>query len=215
MSLVYQLIIIITLFLLFAVPHSILAAFDVKKRLTEQIGDKIAFYRLFYNVSSILLFVSIYYLSPKPQLKIYDLQFPFDIIIFAIQFLGIVGLFWAGSYVDMKEFLGIKQVIRYFRGEYKIQDLDEHHNLIVAGPFKMSRHPIYFFSIIILGFRPAMDLFDMVFFICLALYFYIGSLYEEKSLEKRYGIQYADYKQRVPRILPNPSLLFKKIEISK
>jgi len=214
MNLAYQVMLIIFLFLLFAVPHSLLAAFDVKKRLTERIGDKIAFYRLFYNISSIILFIAVYYLFPKPSILIYDLQFPYDILIFAVQFLGVIGFFWAGSYVDLKEFLGVKQVIRYYKGEYKTEDLDEYHKLILEGPFKMSRHPIYFFSIIILGFRPAMDLFYLMFFICLTIYFYVGSIYEEKSLVKRYGTNYLQYREDVPRIIPNPLLLFKETENS-
>jgi protein-S-isoprenylcysteine O-methyltransferase Ste14 len=213
MSVVLDVFAIILLFLLFAVPHSILAAFDLKKRITEKVGAKIAFYRIFYNLSAFLVFVAIYYLAPKPQIIIYDLQFPYDIVIFSVQFLGIVGFFWAGSYIDLKEFIGIKQIFRYYKGNYRIADLDEYHRLQVRGPFKISRHPIYFFSIVILGFRPAMDLFYLIFFVCMALYFYIGSFYEEKSLVKRYGEEYVEYQKKVPRLIPNPVLLFKNEKI--
>lgn len=204
MSLFFDIFLIVFLFFLFASSHSILAAFNVKKRITEKVGDKIAFYRLFYNISSLLIFVSIYFLSPKPNVVIYDLQFPYDLLIFGVQVFGIMGLFWAGSYINMKEFLGITQIKRYLEGNYKVSDLDEYHELIITGPFKYSRHPIYFFSIVILGFRSTMDLFYLVFFICMLLYFYVGSVYEEKSLEKRYGSSYADYKNKVPRLIPKP-----------
>ena len=204
MSLIFDIFIIVFLFFLFASSHSVLAAFDVKKRITEKVGDKIAFYRLFFNISSIFIFIAIYFLSPKPNVKIYDLQFPYDLIIFGIQVLGVIGLFWAGLYINLKEFLGITQVRRYFEGTYQKTDLDEYHELVIAGPFKYSRHPIYFFTIIILGFRSTMDLFYLVFLICMLLYFYIGSIYEEKSLEKRYGVRYAEYKNNVPRLFPNP-----------
>ncbi len=196
--------IIIILFFLFAYSHSILASFDVKKRITEKIGTKIAFYRLFYNISSLIIFVTIYYISPKPEALIYDLQFPYDLIILVFQFFGIVGFFWSGSYINLKEFLGISQVKRYFQNNYNLEDLDETHELVVSGPFKYSRHPIYFFSIIVLAFRSTMDLFYLVFFICIVAYFYVGSIYEEKSLEKRYGDKYKSYKAKVPRIIPNP-----------
>jgi methanethiol S-methyltransferase len=215
MILVYDVIRIVILFFLFASSHSVLAAFNVKKRIAENIGNKIAFYRLFYNVSSLLIFVAVYYLSPKPNVLIYDLQFPYDLVIFAVQIMGIVGLFWAGSYINLKEFLGITQIQRYFEGTYRIEDLDEYHELVIEGPFKLSRHPIYLFSIIILGFRPAMDLFYMVFFICMFLYFYIGSRYEEESLEKRYGYLYLNYKKNVPRLIPNPFLIIKLNEDNK
>ena len=204
MSYVLDSVIIVLLFFLFASSHSILAAFEVKKRITDKVGDKIAFYRLFFNVSSLLIFIAIYFISPKPNIKIYDLQFPYDLIIFGIQVLGVIGLFWAGSYINLKEFLGITQMLRYFEGTYNVSDLDEYHELVVVGPFKFSRHPIYFFSIIILGFRSTMDLFYLVFFLCMLIYFYVGSIYEERSLEKRYGLKYSEYKNRVPRLIPNP-----------
>jgi len=42
------------------------------------------------------------------------------------------------------------------------------------------------------------------------IYFYIGSMYEEKSLEKRYGSLYSDYKSKVSRLIPN---LFTSLKI--
>jgi protein-S-isoprenylcysteine O-methyltransferase Ste14 len=202
MQFVLDIIIIVLLFSIFAISHSILAAFDVKQKITEKIGSMVAFYRLFYNATSILFFTTIYYVSPKPSLLIYDLQFPFDLIIFGVQILGVVGFFWSASYIDLSEFLGISQIRRYLNNSYSLTDLDEHHVLILSGPFKYSRHPIYFFSIIILGFRSTMDLFYLIFFICMALYFFIGSVFEEKSLVKRFGKPYSNYKNNVPRIIP-------------
>lgn len=209
MSLVFDILIIVILFFLFASSHSLLAAFDVKERLTEKIGTKIAFYRIFYNVSSLIIFIAVYYLSPKPNLVIYDLQFPYDIIIFIIQVFGIIGLIWSILHINGKEFLGLTQIKRYFEGNYRLDDLDEYHELVVKGPFKYSRHPIYFFTIVLLGFRSTMDLFYLVFFLCMLTYFYIGSMYEEKSLAKRYGKKYLDYKKKVPRLIPNPFLKLK------
>jgi protein-S-isoprenylcysteine O-methyltransferase Ste14 len=206
MNYFFDVLVIIFLFFLFASSHSLLAAFDVKKRLLEKIGTKIAFYRMFYNVSSLIIFITVYYLSPKPNVVIYDLQFPYDMIIFTIQVFGIIGLIWSVLHINGKEFLGLTQIKRYFEGNYRLDDLDEYHELVVKGPFKYSRHPIYFFSIIVLGFRPTMDLFYLVFFLCMLLYFYIGSMYEEKSLEKRYGNKYLLYKTKVPRLIPNPFL---------
>lgn len=204
MSLFFDVLIIVLLFSIFAISHSFLAYFDVKKKITERVGEKIAFYRLFYNISSIIIFIAIYALSPKPNLLIYDLPFPYDIIIFGIQVLGIIGFFWASSFIDLKEFLGLTQIKRYYEGKYKLDELDEHQTFIIAGPFKFVRHPIYFFSIIILGFRPTMDLFYLTFFICAVIYFYIGSIYEEKNLVKRFGTDYLVYKTKVPRLIPNP-----------
>ena len=211
MTIFFDVLIIIFLFSLFAISHSVMAAFNVKEKITKQVGNKIAFYRLFFNVSSILIFITIYGLSPKPNVIIYDLQFPYDIIIFVIQVIGLIGFVWVTFFIDVKEFLGITQIQRYLNGTYSLEDLDEKQELHIQGPFKYSRHPVYFYSIIFLGFRPTMDLFYFVFFICMVIYFYVGSIFEERNLEKKFGELYTEYKKNVPRLIPNPFRKYRAI----
>lgn len=193
---------IVFLFLLFAASHTWLASLKIKKTFADRIGDKIAFYRLFYNASSLLFFTFFYFISPKPDIIVYDLHYPFDIVTFAFQVLAFVGLGWAASQTDLKEFVGISQVIRYLKGEYTITDLDEKQVFRKTGAFKLVRHPIYLFSILFLGFRPTMDLFYLVMFICIVVYFYIGSVYEEKKLIEIFGDEYRNYQKSVPRLIP-------------
>lgn len=193
---------IIILFSLFAISHSWLASRKLKKKLAEKIGNKIAFYRIFYNVSSVFFFIAFYELSPKPDLIIYELQPPFDLIIFTFQILSLFGLIISASKIDIKEFLGINQIERFFDNNYQIDDLDEKHVLKIEGTFKLVRHPIYMFSILFLGLRAQMSLFYLVMFISVIIYFYIGSILEEKKLLEIFGEEYRQYQKRVPRIFP-------------
>ena len=202
MSLLLDVSVILILFSLFAISHSILASSKIKRNLVESIGEKIAFYRLFYNLSSLLIFLFIYELSPKPDFLIYDLKFPFDIIIFVLQIIAAIGFLWAVSLINLREFLGISQIQRYLKHEYKIAELDEHMELVFKGPFKYSRHPVYLFSILFLGLRPTMDLFYFIFYLVIVLYFIIGSYFEERKLVERFGQIYIDYQKEVPRIIP-------------
>lgn len=194
--------IIVCLFLLFGVSHTILASNKLKENLVNVIGDKIAFYRLFYNISSLIILVALYEIAPKPNLIIYDLQYPLDIIVFSLQVISIIGFFWASKGIGIMEFLGINQIFRYFDKSYNTNDLDEKSFLKLDGAYKYSRHPIYLFSILFLGFRPTMDLFYLILFISITLYFYIGSFYEEKKLVEKYGVEYKEYQKKVPRIFP-------------
>lgn len=200
---------IVLLFSLFGLSHSFLASFEFKKKLANKIGNKIAFYRLFYNFTSTMLFLFIYFVAPKPNQIIYDLNYPFDIIIFALQVCSLIGLIWATRKIDLQEFIGISQIKRYFEGTYLLDDLDEKQTLKINGAFKLVRHPIYMFSILFLGLRPEMNLSYLTMFICLTLYFYIGSIYEEKKLIKTFGEKYIDYQKSVPRIFP---IKFKRIK---
>jgi protein-S-isoprenylcysteine O-methyltransferase Ste14 len=194
--------IIILLFAFFALSHSLLASNTFKKKLSEKLAGKIAFYRLFYNLASLIIFAAVYSLAPKPNVILYDLQFPFDIITFALQVLSLIGLFWSAKHLNLKEFIGIAQIERYLNGTYQINDLDAKILFNANGANKYVRHPVYFFSILFLGFRPTMSLFYLIMFICLVFYFYAGSIFEERKLVELFGDEYKKYQKDVPRLLP-------------
>ncbi|MFA7228934.1 MAG: isoprenylcysteine carboxylmethyltransferase family protein [Melioribacteraceae bacterium] len=198
----FDVLIIILLFAAFSVSHTWLASIKLKESLALKLGNKIAFYRLFYNVSSIVIFYAFYAIAPKPDMIVYDLHFPFDIITFALQVLSLAGLIWAARSVSLKEFSGIAQIERYLKGTYNTGDLDEKLVLKIEGAFKFVRHPIYLFSILFLGLRPAMNLFYLIMFICIVIYFYIGSFYEERKLVRFFGDEYREYQKKTPRIFP-------------
>lgn len=201
MNLVIDVLIIIFLIAVFGYIHSLLASLKVKLWIKKNFGDLIAFYRLLYNIFGLLSLYLIYLFSPKPHLTIYDLPNPYDLIILIPQFLSIAGVFWAFNYICFREFLGIDQIKRYFEKKYSTE-LDEDYTLRIEGPYRYMRHPVYFFSITFLLFRPTMDLFYLTFFICIVVYFYVGSYYEEKKLVRQFGDVYEEYRKEVPRIFP-------------
>ncbi|MFC2134589.1 methyltransferase family protein [Bacteroidota bacterium] len=199
---IFEVCLIILLFLIFGFSHTILASNKVKLRIVEQIGSQIAYYRLFYNIISLLMFFVILQIAPRPDVIIYDLQYPFDLMMVGIQVLSLFGLVWSVRGIDMKEFTGLSQVVRYQKGNYNIKDLDEKILLHVKGAFQYTRHPVYFFCIIFFGFRPTMDLFYLIMFLFMVAYFYIGSYYEERKLVEKFGDKYRNYQSEVPRIIP-------------
>ena len=192
---------IITLFALYSFVHTLLASKRIKMLFKKTFGELIAFYRLLYNVFALGTLYLIYEYSPKPNVVIYDLPNPYDLIALIPQFLALAGLFWAFKYICFKEFVGLDQIKRFFEKNYT-SELDEELTLLIKGPYRYSRHPVYFFSIIFLLFRPTMDLFYLTFFICIVAYFYIGSYYEEKKLTEHFGNFYLAYRKSVPRIFP-------------
>lgn len=202
MIIFFDILFIIILFSLFGILHSLTANKKLKLLIAEKLPELLPFYRLFYNFLSVIIFIVIIGLAPKPNIKLYDLSFPFDIIFVIIQIFSLIGLFWTFRYVNLREFLGITQVLRYLKKEYDNTKLDEESNLIIEGPFKLVRHPSYFFSIMILLFRPNVDLFYLISFICILAYFWIGSYFEEEKLIDRFGNEYINYRKKVPRLFP-------------
>ena len=205
MPYIIDVLIISILFAIFAAVHSLLASHKIKESIRKSFGDLIAFYRLGYNLFAIVSLFFIYELSPKPNVIIYDLPKPYDLIILVPQFVALIGLIWSFKYICIKEFLGFSQVERYMMKKYT-SELDEDLTLTIDGPFKYSRHPIYFFSIIFLLFRPTMDLFYLTFFLLMVAYFYIGAYFEEKKLVRVFGNVYKSYQKSVPQIFPSVPL---------
>jgi len=201
MHLVLDVTIIVLLFALYGYIHSLLASEKIKIRFKKIFGELIAFYRLLYNLFGLVALYLIYEFSPKPYIIIYDLPNPYDLVVLITQFLSLVGVFWTFKYICFKEFLGLDQIKRFFEKRYTTE-LDEEFTLHIEGTYRYSRHPVYFFSIIFLLFRPVMDLFYLTFFICIVAYFYIGSYYEEKKLVRQFGKIYENYRSEVPRIFP-------------
>ena len=201
MEIAFDVAIIILLFGIFGYIHSLLASEKVKIQFKKMFGELIAFYRILYNIFTVISLYIIYLVSPTPHLVIYDLQYPYDLIILIPQFLSLVAIIWVFKYICFKEFLGLDQIIRFIEKRYTTE-LGEEYTLRIEGPYRYSRHPIYFFSITFLLFRSTMDLFYLTFFICMVAYFYIGSYYEEKKLVRQFGEVYNSYKKEVPRIIP-------------
>ncbi|MDR3628249.1 MAG: hypothetical protein P4L45_15505 [Ignavibacteriaceae bacterium] len=193
---------IIILFALFGFLHTFLASGKVKGILIEKYESLIAFYRLFYVLSSLVLLYLVYQSMPKPSLIIYDLPRPFDLIILIPQFLSLAGIVWTFKYFSLQEFLGTEQIFRWFRKEYNISELDERLTLKIEGPYKFCRHPLYLFTILFLCFRPEMDLFYLTSLLCIIAYFYVGSIFEERKLADRFGRNYIDNQKSIPRIFP-------------
>lgn len=199
---VLDVLIILLLFLSFGAVHTYLASNKTKEIFIYHFKELLPFYRLAYNVISIASLVIIYQFAPRPDIIIYDLPEPFDLIILFPQLIGLTGFIWTLKYFSSKEFLGIGQLLRWYRKEYDYNDLDEKLTLRIEGSYRYSRHPLYFFSIVFLMFRPVMDLFYITALISIILYFYIGSFYEEKKLLGVFGNVYKEYQMKVPRIFP-------------
>lgn len=201
--------IILFSFTVFALIHSLTATNKVKKFLTERYGKLIAFYRMAYVFFSLITFYILYNEIPHPILTIYDLPYPFDFIVLIPQFLSLIGILWTLKYFDIREFLGINQIFRWFNKEYNVNELDEKMTFNFNGPYKICRHPLYLFSIIFLICRAEMDLFYLTLLISIIVYFYIGSFFEEKRLVEKFGDEYLKYQDSVPRILPIGYLITK------
>lgn len=79
-------------------------------------------------------------------------------------------------------------------------DIKRQNKLIVTGPFKFSRNPIYLGLILtFLGYSLALRSIMVILILFIIGFFYYSAVKEEKILEKHFGKKYLEYKSSVPR----------------
>jgi methanethiol S-methyltransferase len=202
MSLALDVAVIVILLSVFCISHSILASNKIKRLIQNRFGKLIAYYRIGYNIISVISFIIIYHLLPTINITLYDLPSPYDLIILFFQLLSLIGFIWSTRYFSSGEFIGWAQIRRLRKGNYNSNDLDKSLALRIEGLYKYSRHPIYFFSIVFLVMRTVVSLSYFIIVVIFVAYFYIGSVFEEKRLIEKFGEAYINYQKSVPRIIP-------------
>lgn len=145
------------------------------------------FFTLLDLVTGILLILmTLYYPSPKTP---YDaLITSFGLIIYVI---GWIMAVWA------------RHTMRANWAPAAMgHDIERQHDLIMNGPFKFSRNPIYIGLIMVtLGLLITMRSFLLPLALIQIYFFYKSIKSEEKLLEKYFGKEYSEYKSKTPRFL--------------
>ena len=190
-------------FLLFCASHSLFAHKSFKERVFDVAPKLKPFYRLLYNILAGLLLL-LWLITLPNERVIYQTEGTWMIVMIGIQilaaFAALKSLKGHGSV-----FMGLTQLRRYLNHGEHPEYLDEpkRGRLIRSGFYSYIRHPLYTFSIVILAATPIMTQNLVYIIVCVGLYFYIGSFFEERGLIKRFGDDYRIYQKEVPRFIPN------------
>jgi protein-S-isoprenylcysteine O-methyltransferase Ste14 len=190
-------------FILWAVIHSITASSRFKAWAREVLGDRAyeGTYRLLYNALAAVTILPVLATGALalPQQIMWEVERPFNWLFVAIQLIGVIGLGASLLQTDVMRFVGLGQFIRYLRGD---DELNPRPILTTTGVYGLVRHPLYFFSLLLLWFSPVMTLPLLVFDVAATVYFWVGSAHEERRLAMAFGDKYEVYRNRVPRLLP-------------
>lgn len=196
-------------FAFFAAIHSLLASHTFKKKVFTRYPKVSVWYRLGYNIVSLVILSVWALFLPVSHRIIYRIPFPFFIITFLIQTVALLTAWRTVRLFGSGRFLGTEQLIRYFKNQEipKYYDENTRGTFNQKGLYKYVRHPLYTLSLIFLICWPVMSTWFLMIIILCALYFWIGSIYEERKLIDRFGDTYEEYRKQVPRMIPRFSRL--------
>lgn len=183
-------------FALWAGMHSLLASLPAKalaRRLLGPAADR--WYRPAYSAFALLSLLPLLWLAyTLPDAFLYSVPAPWRWLMRAGQLLAAAGFAVAGWQMSGLRFLGLTSLLRPEpAGPSQLQ---------VTGLYRCMRHPIYTFSMLFLWLNPDMTVNRLLLTALVSLYFYLGSIHEERRLVAEFGAVYQQYQRQVPRFLP-------------
>jgi len=182
----------------YAALHSALASLSVKRWVAKRWPAAPRCYRLLFNAIALISLIPpvllTHVLRGEPLWEWTGIG---SAISNGLAALAIMGFFISLRGYDTGEFLGTRQ------WRHRNTVIEDQEHLHISLFHRYVRHPWYFFALVILWTR-SMDTALLITALCLTLYFWWGSLLEERKLLIYHGELYAEYRRRVPGLLPLP-----------
>jgi protein-S-isoprenylcysteine O-methyltransferase Ste14 len=165
----------------------------VKKLIGGTTEKEPRFYRLIYNLGSLVMFgwvMASYRNSPV----LYYAPGVWSLVLYLIQLVIACILFSCVRQTGTADFLGFSQI-------RATASSDRH--LVTSGCHALVRHPLYLFSTIFMILNPVMTAQWLLLTILSVIYFVSGALVEERRLVATFGEKYRRYQQSVPFMIPS------------
>jgi len=184
--------------IVWGIVHSVTASLGFKESLRRTFGAGfMRFYRLLYNVFSVVSFVPILYLSAVlPTQNLYRVTSPMNYLMLAGQGLSALLLLVAVLQTDILSFVGLRQLV----------EEEKPGKLVTKGFYQYMRHPLYTFGLLFLWLSSSVSVNSFFLYVSLTIYILVGAYFEERKLLCEYGQEYADYKSATPMIIPGLKL---------
>ncbi len=186
------------LWITYCTVHSALISTTFTNFLKEKTGNAYHFYRLFYNIFSIvtLIPVILYTLSVKQQpFFVWDgYLLPIKYILIAT---GIIFFILGGQRYSFFQFAGIQQIRKGI--DQKL--INKTGKLSTSGILGAVRHPLYAALFPLIWARD-LDIAFLIVNIILSAYLIIGTILEEDKLVLEFGDTYSEYQQKVSMLFP-------------
>jgi methanethiol S-methyltransferase len=181
---------------MYGAVHSFLASLTAKSlsgRWLGQWGRR--GYRLAYNIFAVLSFLPVLWLIVwLPDTEIYRIAFPWTLLTYSLQILGVLVLLFGLLQTDVWSFIGLRQV--HSATEPK------RNQLVTSGLYRWVRHPLYTAGLLFIWFIPVMTTNLLAFNFSLTIYILVGAVFEERKLVLEYGDAYLQYQQVIPMLIP-------------
>lgn len=181
--------------IIFFLQHSIMVRAWFKKRLGKFVPE--IYHSAFYGITSAITLLLVMIFWQKTPVFIVHADGIICWLLRALFILCLLGFFWGAKALGSFDALGVKPLMRYISNRP-----DKPQQIIAKGPYRWSRHPLYFFLIILIWSCPVLTLDRLIFNIMWSIWIIIGTFLEDRELHREFGRQYSEYSSKVPMLIP-------------
>ncbi|MFW6193252.1 MAG: methanethiol S-methyltransferase, partial [Gemmatimonadota bacterium] len=180
---------------LFGLQHSVMARKAFKERWTRIVPEHLE--RATYVLVSSLALGLLFWLWRPIPIDVWSLSGPWAVAAWALFGSGLAITAAATLAIDPDDFAGLRQVRLHFSKETY-----EPPGFQTPGLYRYVRHPIYLGLLLVLWSTPRMTVGHLLFAAAATAYVLVGARFEERDLLRRFGEDYARYRERVPMLIP-------------
>ena len=181
--------------LLFFIQHSCMIRAPFRTRLSSAIPRY--YHPATYAIVSGIVLTIVVLLWQTSRTVLFLIQGPPQILPRAISLIAIVGFIWGVQVLRTFDAFGRISIIVHLRGK-QLRSPD----FILRGPYLWVRHPLYFFTLVLIWSTPNVTLDRLLFNVLWTFWIVLGSYLEEKDVVAEFGERYRLYQKAVPILLP-------------
>ena len=195
MGIVGSLIFDVFLSALFFLQHSGMMRKKFRLWLAQFIETK--FHGFVFSIASALVLLTILIFWQKTPIMLFSAQGMVRWLLRWAYLMIISGFVWGALSLQSFDPMGLFPIVNRLRG--KAPALMQ---LTFRGPYRWVRHPLYFFSILMIWCCPDISADRLLFNLLWTAWIIIGAFLEERDLVASFGDAYRHFQRQVPMLIP-------------
>ncbi|MGC8658760.1 MAG: methyltransferase family protein [Desulfomonilaceae bacterium] len=179
----------------FFVQHSGMVRKSFKRWSTQLIAEKYG--GIVFSLASSFLLIATVALWQKSGVTVVSAHGGARWLLRLIFGLSFLGFLWGASSIGSLDTFGLEQLRKSIQGR-----TIKPPRLVIRGPYRWIRHPLYFFCIVMIWSCPDVTIDRLLFNVLWTVWIIVGIFLEERDLVSQFGDCYLRYQRDVPMLIP-------------
>jgi protein-S-isoprenylcysteine O-methyltransferase Ste14 len=181
--------------LLFFIQHSMMIRKSFKQTVTGKLPAH--FYGWVYTIASALVLLALVLLWQPSDQIIWQVSGWGRWFLRSVFLVGCAGILWSVASLHYFDAFGTRMIRAHIRQVKTVSS-----PLASKGPYRLVRHPIYFFVLLMIWSYPVLSADRLLFNLLFTLWMIVATFWEERDLKREFGEAYHAYQKQVPMLIP-------------